>query len=501
MAMLDRSEWYDIARTTNWTPRFVSESELFPPEQSDPFGIPIAEWETYDEPYKVSYREYVGVQREKDAGAYSVKAALVRSKYYEQIDEGYLSMLKFNYAASVPGEYAACFPEGRMARFSKAPSMRNLATFAILDELRHTQILLYFSHQLAALDRQFDWAAEGLGSMNWVSMAGRHAMEDLLHSRDIVTTSVMLHLAFETGLTNIQMLGLSADSANMGDYTFSNLITSIQSDEARHAQIGTPLVEIMVRNGRKAEAQKAMDVGFWRIWRLFALVAGIPMDYMIPLEKRERSFKEYVHEFVVNQFERQLRDLGLEKPWYWEYFLGDIERHHHTQQAGIWSWRATVWWHPDGAVGPKERAWLEQKYPGWNATYGKYWDVITENVKQGRPEKTSAVGMPCVCNMCNITVANRGGTEWEARVFQSEYKGRRYNFCSPVCQWIFDSEPEHYADYDSIVDRLYNGEIDPPTPENLLKFMGIGVLSDGGHDARNLAWAREKEMPTAVAAE
>jgi toluene monooxygenase system protein A len=70
-----------------------------------------------------------------------------------------------------------------------------------------------------------------------------------------------------------------------------------------------------------------------------------------------------------------------------------------------------------------------------------------------------------------------------------------------VCQWIFDSEPEHYADYDSIVDRLYNGEIDPPTPENLLKFMGIGVFSEGGHDARNFAWAREKDMPTAVAAE
>lgn len=335
MTMLERSAWYDIARTTNWTPKFVSESELFPPEQSDPYGIPTSEWETYDEPYKVSYREYVSVQREKDAGAYSVKAALLRSKYYEEVEQGYLSMLKFNYAASVPGEYAACFPEGRMARFSKAPSMRNLATFAILDELRHTQILLYFAHQLVTLDRQFDWAAEALNSMNWVSMAGRHAMEDLLHSRDVVTTSVMLHLAFETGLTNVQMIGLSRDAANMGDYTFANLITSIQSDEARHAQIGTPLVEIMVRNGKKAEAQQAMDIGFWRIWRLFALVAGIPMDYWIPLEKRERSFKEYVNEFVVKQFERQLRDLGLEKPWYWDYFLGDIERHHHSQQGGI----------------------------------------------------------------------------------------------------------------------------------------------------------------------
>lgn len=498
MAMLDRSDWYDIARSTNWTPRFVSETEMFPPEQSDPFGIPTSEWETYDEPYKVTYREYVGIQREKDSGAYSVKAALLRSKFYETIDNGYMSILKFNYAASVPGEYAACFPEGRMTRFSKAPSMRNLAAFASLDEMRHAQILLYFAHQLATMDRQFDWTSQSLGAMNWVSMAGRHAMEDILNTRDIVTTSVMLHLAFETGLTNIQMLGLSADSANMGDFTFSNLITSIQSDEARHAQIGTPLVEILLRNGKKAEAQRAMDVGFWRIWRLFALVCGIPMDYYTPLEKRERSFKEYVEEFVIRQFERQLQDLGLDLPWYWDFFLNNIETYHHTQQAGIWSWRHTVWWNPDGAVSPEERDWLEQKYPGWNDTFGKYWDVITQNVRDGKPEKTYAIGMPCVCNMCGITVAAPGGTKWEARVYQSEYKGRRYNFCTPVCQWIFDGEPENYADFDSIVDRLYNGEIAPPTPENLLKFMGIGVFSEGGVDAVDLAWAHEEPLPIAA---
>ena len=30
MALLERHEWYDIARSTNWTPSYVGESELFP---------------------------------------------------------------------------------------------------------------------------------------------------------------------------------------------------------------------------------------------------------------------------------------------------------------------------------------------------------------------------------------------------------------------------------------------------------------------------------------
>ena len=98
-AMLERSEWYDIARDTNWTPSYVSREALFPPEMGDPYGIPIEEWETFDEPYKVSYREYVTIQREKDSAAYSVKAALARSKFYEQADEGWACVLKLHYGA------------------------------------------------------------------------------------------------------------------------------------------------------------------------------------------------------------------------------------------------------------------------------------------------------------------------------------------------------------------------------------------------------------------
>jgi toluene monooxygenase system protein A len=498
MALLDRSVWYDIARNTNWTPKYVTRKELFPPEQSDPYGIPVEEWETFDEPYKVSYREYVATQREKDAGVYSVKAALSRSKYYEQADPAYLSLLKMHYGAIALSEYAACQSDARMTRFSQAPGKRNMATFGMLDEMRHGQIQLYFPHQLLPLDRQFDWSHEAAHTKNWATLAGRHALDDVMMTRDAVTTSLMLNFAFETGLTNVQMIGLSADAANMGDFTFSNLITSIQSDEARHAQLGTPVIEIMLRNGKKAEAQQAVDIAFWRIWRVFALLTGIPMDYWFPLEKRDRSFKEYMHEFVIVQFEQQLKDVGLDVPWYWNtHFVKDIETHHHCQQAGIWSWRQTVWWNPTGGVGPAERDWLEKKYPGWNDTFGQYWDVILDNIRNGREEHTHAVGMPAICNMCQIPISNRGGSKWEARAYQLEHEGRRYNFCTPVCQWIFTTEPDRYKHFDTIVDRMYNGKIDPPTPENILKYMGSGVISKGGDDAHNYRWGRDSAATAA----
>ena len=66
MALLERSRWYDMARSTNWTPTYVQEEDIFPPDMSDVFGLGMDVWDQYDEPYKVSFRDYVRAQREKD---------------------------------------------------------------------------------------------------------------------------------------------------------------------------------------------------------------------------------------------------------------------------------------------------------------------------------------------------------------------------------------------------------------------------------------------------
>jgi len=38
-------------------------------------------------------------------------------------------------------------------------------------------------------------------------------------TRDVVTSSIMINLAFETGITNVQMVAMSADAANIGDFS------------------------------------------------------------------------------------------------------------------------------------------------------------------------------------------------------------------------------------------------------------------------------------------
>ena len=72
----------------------LTEDELFPEAQSGALGLPLSAWEDYDEPYKISYREYVQTQREKDAGVYTVKAALARANFLDQAEPGWITIVK-----------------------------------------------------------------------------------------------------------------------------------------------------------------------------------------------------------------------------------------------------------------------------------------------------------------------------------------------------------------------------------------------------------------------
>lgn len=487
MAVLGRLDGYDIARDTNWTPKYVAESELFPEELSSAFGLPVEAFEEYDEPYKTTYTEYVKVQREKDAGAYSVKAALERSKTFETAAPGWLSVLKSHFGAIARGEYSASGAEARMVRFGRAPGMRNMATFGMMDEIRHSQLQLFFPHQYVSKDRQFDWAFKAYDTNEWAIIAARHFFDDMMVTRGATGVALMLTFAFETGFTNMQFLGLAADAAEAGDWTFSSLISSIQTDESRHAQIGGPLVTILVKNGRKAEAQKLIDISVWRAWKLFSILTGPVMDYYTPLEHRKQSFKEFMQEWIVVQFERSLLELGLDKPWFWDDMLHEIDHQHHGMHMGVWFWRPTVWWNPAAGVSTEERAWLEEKYPGWNDTWGHCWDVITQNALDAKMEQTLPVTLPVVCNMCQLPINFTPGPAWTVRDFPLTHEGRDYHFCSKGCQWVFEQEPDRYKGHLSLVDRFLAGHIQPPDLGGALKYMGLSP-GEMGDDALKFSW-------------
>jgi len=500
---LPRSAWYDLTRDMNWTLSYVKEEEAWPVELSNGFGLPTEAWWTWDEPYKITYPEYMNIQHGKDTEVYAVNAAVARSKMFDDLDPGWKSAIVAHYGAIAVPEYLASIGESRMGRFGRAAAWRNMATFGTLDEMRHGQIQTYIPYGLLGKEPRFDWALKTVHTNEWGAIAARSLFDDMFTANDAVSTAIQLTFTFETGFTNLQFLGMAADAMKVGDVNFGSLISSIQTDEARHAQQGEPTIKVLVANGRKDVAQKLVDHMFWRSWRIFALLTGLSMDYYTPLEQRSHSFKEFMQEWICKQFLDQFRDFGLEKPWYWDsIFIPELDWYHHALHLGVWYWRPTVWWNPDGGVSPEERDWLEEKYPGWNANYGRHWDVITANIRAGKPEATLPETLPMVCNMCHIPVVSAAG--YNAGVLTSplpkilDRDGRRYTFCSEPCQWVFEQSPARFQGHLNIVDRFLAGHIQPPTVEGAVAYMGLSP-EEQGQDATNYAWAYA-QRPLAVAA-
>ncbi|MEI6372676.1 MAG: toluene monooxygenase [Actinomycetes bacterium] len=500
MPKLPRSAWYDLTRDMNWNVSYVDEAEVWPDDLSHSLDIPAESWWTWDEPYKITYPEYVHNQTGKDESVYAVNQVVSRSKMFDNLDPGWKAAITAHYGAIAVPEYVAGIGEARMARFGRAAAWRNMATYGTLDETRHGQIQTFFPHGMLDREPRLDWAHKAMHTNAWGAIAARHLFDDMFTANDAVSMALQLTFTFETGFSNLQFLGMAADAMQVGDLDFSSLISSIQTDEARHAQQGEPTMKILVENGKKEEAQALIDHMFWRSWKIFALLTGASMDYYTPLESRSHSFGEFMNEFIIKQFTDQFRDFGLELPWYWEeHFLNELKWYHHATHMGVYFWRPTVWWNPDAGASPEERDWLEEKYPGWNDSFGKIWDVIGENARAGRIENTLPETLPMICNMCQIPLCNPAGYLMgyldSPEPFIHIHNGRKYSFCSKPCQWIFEQSPGRFQGHLNFIDRFLAGMIQPPNLMGGLAYMGISP-AEMGQDATDFEWAMPRKPAT-----
>jgi len=494
VATLNRDDWYDIARDVDWTLSYVKEADAFPAVWQGAAGIPRDAWASWDEPFRVSYRDYVATQREKDAGVHAVKEAFKRSGAFEKLDPGHKAIAILHFAGTTAAEQAAVTLEGRFARFAPSPRWRTIAVYGMLDEIRHAQLGLAFAHDLLRSSPQFDWAQKAFHTSEWGILAVRHLFDDILLGSSCVDGAIATNLTLEHGFTNLQFVALAADAMKAGDVSFSNLVSSIQTDEARHAQQGFATLEILAKHDKR-RAQELLDVSFWRAFRLFQVLTGPAMDYYTPLGHRKLSFKEFMLEWIVNHHERMLADYGLARPWYWDTFLSSLDHGHHAVQLGLWFWRPTLFFHPSAGVSKAERGWLCEKYPSWEASWGCLWDVIIDNINTGQLPLTYPETLPALCNLCQLPLGSALDRH-QLRPYTAEHGGRRYHFCSEPCQWIFGLAPERYAEHQNLVERFIGGQITPMNLAGGLAYMGItpDVMGDDCHAYR---WADDyKAGPT-----
>lgn len=469
--MLDREDWLPIARKLDWEYSYVREEEVFPEAVSGAPWLAHDAWRDWDEPFRTSYREYVDNQHAKDADLYAVREAVGRVEGFQRQPAAWLNGIKLHAATLPLAEFAAVVGELRGARFGRNSAWRAMATLGALDELRHTHIPLVVMHDLVRHEPQFDWTHRFFYTEDWVAVAARHLVDELLLGSSAIDFALGTNFVFETGFTNLQFVGLAAIAHKVGDHIFEKMVKSIQTDEARHAQIGVSTLRVIAARDPE-RAQYLIDKWFWRTWLFFAVVTGFTMDYLTPLDRRAHSFKEFTEEWIVDQYLRSLADLGMKKPWYWELFLDALETYHHMVYASAYTYRHTVWF--DFVIpGPEERAWLRRKYPSsWDALE-PVWERIAEGWRSATPgDERAAHGEAMVgfCSLCQLVLCQ--GTPGRNAAVTLEHDGRRYVFCSEPCRWIFQQEPERYASHRGIDDRVLEGAA-PADLEGLLDYFGL----------------------------
>jgi toluene monooxygenase system protein A len=451
---------------------------LFPPLQSGTPWLQRSAWSGWDEPYRTTFAEYVSNQAEKEVAVSAVHDAIGRASDLSALDPGWLSGVKLHAATLPLAEFAAVIGNLRAARFARDSAWRSTALLGALDELRHTQIPLRIMHELVRSDAGFDWTHRFFHTNNWVAIAARHFVDELLLGTNPIEFAVATNFVFETGFTNLQFVGLSSLAHLAGDRMFEKMLQSIQTDEARHAQIGGAVLGTLVEHDRDY-AQFLVDKWFWRSWLFFAVITGFSMDYLTPLASRAQSFKEFVEEWVLDQFERLLAEYGLRRPWYWEQFRAAIETYHHMVYASAYTYRASVWF--DCALpGPAERRWLAAKYPGTWPLLEPVWERISERWRKAGPglewyvHGATPIGF---CDLCQLVLC--GGTPEKNSARTLRRGENKYVFCSEPCEWIFRQEPERYERHKTVVARILAGEAPANLVDLLKNYFGMAEESWG----------------------
>src|SRR6201987_1984677 len=265
-----------------------------------------------------------------------------RIENVEKLALPWLNSLKVHAAALPLAEFTGVLGNLRGARFGRASAWRTMATFGALDEFRHTQIPLLLMHELVRWNAQFDWTHKFYHTNNWFAIAGRHFFDELTLGQNAIEFHIATNIILETGFTTLQFVGLASLAHEAGDYLFEKMVTSIQTDEARHAQIGHPVLAMVMKQDPEY-AQYLVDKWFWRSWHLFCIMTGDSRDYLTALGQRPYSFKEFVEEWIIDQFVQTLNQFGLSKPGYWQLLLDEIEIYHHMVYASAYTYRATLW--------------------------------------------------------------------------------------------------------------------------------------------------------------
>ena len=408
--MPSREHWLDIARKVDWDYRYVTEEEVFPTEISGSPWLAHAAWAEWNEAYRTTYREYVANQRSKDESVMGVRSVLSKSHSGKNSIPGWVQLLKFHYGALALAEYA-----GRGGRTADGPlrPRQRLAhdgdTGCARRDPAHADPVTARPRP-PGTRRQLRLDTPGLPHHEWLMIAARHLFDDMFLAADAIEVAVQLNFVFETGFTNLQFMAMAAMADSAHDHLFEKALTSIQTDEARHAQIGHPVATHThrQRRGTAGSIPRRQDV--------VALLAGVNRTHRhghgVP--DTGRGTHEVVPPIHGGMDHRPVHEEpGRVRPRA-PLVLGAVPRGAGLRPPQPATRPLRVPHHPlvrrRHARRRQSGLWLASAYPQWEETFGTLWDEVERAWETKGEPGTLGYALPALCNLCQLpTVFVRPG--------------------------------------------------------------------------------------------
>ena len=239
-----------------------------------------------------------------------------------------------------------------------------MSLFGALDEFRHTQIPLLLMHELVGWDRQFDWTWRFYHSNNWVAIAARHLIDELLLGTDPIEFAIATHFVLRDRVHQPAVRGPGGAGPRRGRQ-------DVREDGDQHPdRRGPPRPDRpggAAHRGRARPRVRPVPGRQVVLAQLAAVRGRHRLHHGLPHARWRRApspSRSSWRSGCSTSSLPSLEEHGLRKPWYWDTFLKSLDYYHHMVYASAYTYRASVWFN-FVVPGPEERAWLRQKYPAF----------------------------------------------------------------------------------------------------------------------------------------
>src|SRR5947209_6776630 len=230
----------------------------------------------------------------------------------------------------------------------------------------------------------------------------------------------------------------------------------VQSDEARHISNGYATLLTVLQDDHNAPLiEQDLQQAFWINHAFIDIFAAVVLEYFSRDRSDPESYLDKWDRWVRDDWHRayvmKLGKLGLDIPT--DIFERARERlvagvHHRHAILAFAAWPLAHW--RFDPLDERDFEWFEDKYPGWYAQYGAFW----EGYRQGTDPAAGFLPLrfmnmaPPFCWTCQglcVSEADRRHRIVPGPAANGTPDPRTRFYCSRECEWMDESNPGRYT--------------------------------------------------------